>query len=289
MKIAFLLLFFPLLACTAPPAMPSTPTPTPTPRTHPFIPAKRRTMVAKCENKPVVIAVIDTGFNIKGLGDGRHLCKFGHKDFTSDDLIKDSDDGFGTNTPVPVDNHGHGTNIAGVIDKYASGYYCLVIIKYFDHVAKLGEDTHNLERTVSAIKYAANIHADIINYSGGGEDTSKEEITAVKDFLDHGGTFIAAAGNDHSELAGEDPKTHKHYAYYPAMDDERVMVVGNGDGKEKEQRSPTSNYGEWVDVWEHGENVTGNGITMTGSSQATAITTGKVVSKINHACIKNNH
>src|SRR5574337_1152024 len=75
-----------------------------------------------CSGKPTVIAVIDTGFGVEDKGEDKwlgqenvKLCKFGHKNFVDDN----NSDKFDTKSPVPVDTHGHGTHIAGIIDKYA--------------------------------------------------------------------------------------------------------------------------------------------------------------------------
>lgn len=224
-----------------------------------------------CHGKPTVIAVIDTGF---GLGwrpeeeKTARLCQYGHKNFVDDQ----NSDKFDTKVPVPTDRHGHGTNIAGIIGQYAKNTnYCLVILKYFDPVAK---NNDNLKHTIQAIDYARQIHANFINYSGGGTDFNQDEADAVKRFLDAGGTFVAAAGNEHSDL--------EKNPYYPAMEDDRVIVVGNI--REDRQPARSSNYGKRVNRWEIGEGVTAYGLQMTGTSQSTAIVTGKLVSETKNIC-----
>lgn len=232
---------------------------------------------AECTKKPIVIAIIDTGFDDGQLGLKVRLCKFGHKDFTK--MQKFSEPGyFDTVDPVPKDKHGHGTHIAGIIDgilKKTKVNYCLVILKYYDAVALYSE---NAEATQKAIKYAKNIHADYANYSGGGMAEIISEKIAVKEFIDAGGRFLAAAGNEKSDLA----KNH----YYPAMDDDRVIVVGSMDG---EKHASYSNYGSRVNRWEKGTHVPVCGDNnlctyMTGTSQATAIATGKLVAQEKNTC-----
>lgn len=223
--------------------------------------------VVKCVNtKPIVVAVIDTGlgwtFRDKFAGSGEHLCKFGHKNFTAYPSYTST---FDTQDPVPLDHHGHGTNIAGIIaDNAGNANYCMVILKYYDPVAKAND---NLNNTIKAINYATQIGADFINYSGGGTDKSEAEAQAVKKYLDNGGRFLAAAGNERSDL--------EKNPYYPALDDPRVISVGNLelDGKV----SSSSNYGKLVSRWEIGTGVIGYGIIMTGTSQATAVATGKII------------
>lgn len=215
---------------------------------------------------PIKIAVIDSGFGFEMRGGEAHLCKFGHKDFSADSQFIISKK---VAVKIPKDIGGHGTNIVGIIDSYLKKTkldYCIVVIKYYS-VAQTG--SQNLAASIASIRYAANLKVDYINYSGGGAEFSSEESRAVKRYLDQGGRFIAAAGNEYSNL---DLKS-----FYPAMYDSRIIVVGNinKDGV----RLESSNYGSVVKRWEVGENVNAYGIILTGTSQATARATGKIVSE----------
>lgn len=258
MKLLVLVLTILSLGCTQPPKdeKPGGPAPR--------IKTKKKTMV--CSGKPAktqVVAVIDTGFSPQASGQEDVLCKYGHRDFTVDQQYYRE---LGTKDPVPTDLHGHGTNIAGIIAKYAKDAdFCIVVLKYY---AEKGSDKDNLANTVKAIDHARQIKADIINYSGGGIAPAQVEIDAVKKYLDQGGKFVAAAGNERNNM--------DFRAYYPAMNDDRVIVVGNG--RSNEDRAPSSNYGTRVDRWEQGTNVEGFGLVMTGTSQAAAIATGKILS-----------
>lgn len=295
--------------------------------------------------KPITIAVIDTGFGFHGTGHGNRLCKYGHKDFTS--VQKFSTD-LGPVNPVPIDNFGHGTNVVGLIEYWANkagANYCIVVIKYADPLNKNKNTAEVL--LPRAIKYADDIKADIINYSGNGTAPIAQETKYVKRFLDHGGIFISAAGNDRHQI-GNDTK----YKSYPAMDDDRVIVVGNKksapvddmynrggelegadwnvvedmpqmrerfdkfgfflikvtrdekdvvdmqdpihpkpfqvtyyrvlikQGNEVFMKSDASNFGKRVNRWETGEEQIGYGRVMSGTSQATAIATGKIVGEL---------
>lgn len=247
-----------------------------------------------CNDEPIKIAVIDTGFGYEGLGKQAKLCKFGHKNFTSD---TDMALGFNTKDPVPLDHHGHGTNIVGIIEKYTKDVnYCIIIIKYYSPHARMAGSGKS---TVEAIKYATKLGVDFINYSGGGTEESKPETNAVAEFIDNGGTFVAAIGNEHEDLDAskefiinkmadaafsDEPYIEDidHKLYYPAMDDSRVIKVGglakNGN------RLPCSNYGNMINRWEVGEMVEGYGLKMSGTSQATAVATGKLVDQIKKPC-----
>lgn len=219
-----------------------------------------------CRIAPIRIGVIDTGFGYQDRGHGAHLCKYGHKDFS---ITKKFTIAYDTKTLVPLDEHGHGTNVAGLIEEYASkGHnpYCLVILKYYSE-AQTG--TQNKNASVKALQYANNLKLDVINYSGGGPEADDDERIAVLKLLAHSTKLIFAAGNDGQELSTFGTE------YYPAMYSPKITVVGNKNIYGKPTN--TSNYGSYVNTWEFGENQTAYGITMSGTSQATAITTGKTV------------
>lgn len=223
---------------------------------------------------PIKIAVIDTGFDFKAEWaqyDLRakklkrpKLCASGHKDFTGSSL---------------QDNHGHGTHIAGLIAKYAKGDYCLIILKVFEPADEYNTATFN---TVQAINYALSQKVDIINYSGGGGSGNTREKLAVLRALNQGIIFVAAAGNK-----GENLDTN---TYYPAMHDPRIIVVGNG--KSRNIRHISSNYNGPIDIYAEGLNSysilpKGKYGYMTGTSQSTAVVTGKIVYKV-YKCKKLN-
>lgn len=262
---------------------------------------------AICEDKPkeeriIKVAVLDTGIH-ESLKDANFLCKFGHKDFTGSGNI--------------YDNHGHGTHIAGLIDQYAKGIvlqkqedtekykellskkvkYCIVVMKYYDPRTP----GNNLTNTIKAIQYAINLKVDIINYSGGGTDFSKEEEKLVKKAIKAGIKYVAAAGNERSNLNIE--------KYYPASID-GVIAVGNLEklsyaesdlwsnrsiihkGKYIGIRAASSNYGNRVDVWKLGTDIVSYKSStelsiLTGTSQAAAIETGEIVKTMLNQCQPN--
>lgn len=208
---------------------------------------------------PIVIAVIDTGIDSKI----PNLCKFGHKSFVD-------------NSPL-TDQAGHGTHIAGLINrtigKELGGIenYCIVSIKWYDSIHK-GNSEGKLKR---AIQYAVNINVKYMNISGGGNYPDSEEETIVQRALNKGITIAAAAGNDDEDL-------DKFCNYFPACYDNRIVTVGNLQNSKIKSRQPSSNYGHYIKKWEVGTNVLsdlpdGHRGYMTGTSQATAIITGKLV------------
>ncbi len=220
--------------------------------------------------KTITIAVIDTGID-PSVG---HLCKYGHKDFTNSPF----------EIPSPLrDDHGHGTHIAGLIKKYAGeGNYCLVAIKYYK---ESNSGAVNLKNMLEALRYAINIKADFINISGGGPEANPVERDLVKKALDQKTTLVFAAGNEGEDL-------DKKCSYFPACYfPDKVSIVGNllnrpawvpASYTGSNPINSRSNYGKVVNHWEVGTDVESNSpsgklVKMTGTSQATAIVTGKLV------------
>jgi subtilisin family serine protease len=118
-----------------------------------------------------------------------------------------------------VDNHGHGTHVAGIVEygnklglgptKDFSDKLCtnvkLFSCKYFDPKRLL---QNNLQSAVECVNKATELKMDYINYSGGGSDFSEAEYLAYRRFTESGGTAVVAAGNEHSDLSNR--------PYYPA-------------------------------------------------------------------------
>jgi len=258
--------------------------------------------------KTLKIAVIDTGYDFKstwpdaeqhGLAVPK-LCPEGHKDFTTyipipdQKLDKESTEykkqwANGVKAvkksyshEALQDTHGHGTQMAGLIAKYAKNAdYCLIILKFYDPAIP----SDNLANIRKSIKYATSLGVDIINMSGGGVNYDEEERLVTIKALNKGITIVAAAGNERNNI--------DLYKYYPAMYDSRVIVVENWRREpvfDKEGnilqtfRAPSSNYSikaVTTDGGEFGEDVLSlyfknSYTTNTGTSQAAAIRTGKL-------------
>lgn len=233
--------------------------------------------------KPIIVAVIDTGVSAELMNSGI-LCKYGNRDFTDTSLI---------------DTNGHGTHISGLIDQYAKNLildegaslsdlqtkkinYCQVALKFFDANSKIKSSSESLTK---ALRWAIDIKVDVINISAGGPEFILEEKLLIKEALDHKIKVVLAGGNEHCELGNTSyiPFVNKirTCTYYPAMYDPRAIVVGNAlkDG----ERAPSSNYGYYINDWEWGTDRASYGHNMsglarlTGTSQATAIKTGKII------------
>lgn len=252
-------------------------------------------------NRSIVVAVIDTGADTNHedlksniwVNAGETGLDANGKDKRTNGIDDDGngfvDDVHGwdfvTNSPLLIDNHGHGTHIAGIIGAEAgngkgiagvSPKVSMMILKYFD---PKHPHTDNLKNTIKAIDYAVQMKAHIINYSGGGTEYSQAEFEAVQRAEKAGILFVAAAGNERSNS-----DQHK---YFPA-DYALSNVISVTAIDQSTEVLPSSNWGiETVDLAAPGHNVLSTlprnqyGF-MTGTSQATAFVTGAAVLLMAH-------
>lgn len=202
--------------------------------------------------KPVIVAVVDTGYSVPQNESNLPFCKFGHATFVGNDM---------------KDNVGHGTNIAHTIAAQVRGLpkgsWCMVVIKFFDKDTNAGDAESN---SVKSLRWIKKLNVNIVNLSYEGGHANSAERLAIKRLLDSGIKVVAAAGNRNTKPG------------FPAAADPRITVVGNL--QEEGVRHPTSNFGDSVNRWEIGTNICAGGRCMTGTSQATAIATGKMLRKM---------
>jgi len=196
---------------------------------------------------PIKVAVIDTGIDLKYKNQA-NLCDSGHISLVPNETIQDY--------------NGHGTNIAGLIKTHAKNTkYCLIIIKFYKNT----DGPQNVMRLQLALLYALRIKPDIISLSGGGIGSNATEKLIITKILDSGIKMNVSAGNESMDL-------DKKCNYFPACYDLRLTVIGAKDYN-------GSNFGQIVDFYLQGYNQKGEfGQEMTGTSQATAIYTGKMLS-----------
>jgi len=234
------------------------------------------------KKKDIIVAVVDTGIqgdhpflknNIHVPGRKVTSNYFG-VDFSQDKL-----------SFTPVDAHGHGTHVAGIV-KSVFPEVKILALKYYNPKSS---GQANLEATIKALQYAVDQNVDVINYSGGGPEASVEELRVLKEAEKKGILIIAAAGNERSNI------DEKRNAYYPASYGlSNIITVGaHDDGL---NIIPSSNYGKKsVDIAAPGYRIRsaipGNGAAyMTGTSQATAFVTGVVaLIKAKHPKLKYDH
>lgn len=196
----------------------------------------------------VRIAIIDTGIDLTW--PMPNICPKGLIDLTKTGI---------------KDTHGHGQNVAHLIaDPLKGKDYCLYIIKFHD-----GRND-NLSQLTRALRVVYKLKPDIVNLSAGGQKPIEEELFIMKHMEKLGIPFIVAAGNSNMDLS-------KTCQYFPACYKLwNVYVVGNLDNEG--HRAETSNYG-YIQIWEKGTLQTAGGVTLTGTSQACANATSKIVQR----------
>jgi subtilisin family serine protease len=206
--------------------------------------------------KSLTVMVIDTGLDMENKELVSHVPKEFRKSEWQD-----------------IHRPGHGTHVTGLVMANACRNVVLIPCKYY---REDGGGYNNIKREIECIQLALQLKVDLINISGGGNDSDGREKALVVEFLKAGGTLVAAAGNDGRNI-DTDP-------YYPACYPSdgcvgSIVVVGSID--KDGIISSFSNFGRNV-VYERGQNVEswlpGNKRgTMTGTSQATAIRSGRII------------
>lgn len=157
------------------------------------------------------------------------------------------------------DETGHGTNIAGIIANHLSiSTHCLMILKWYNSRSTYAAPS-------VAIEYAVLHHAKYINLSLYGEGQDAKEKYAIAQALSRSIKVIVAAGNDSTDLT---LNCDAYPACYHFPNEKNFYVIADEEW--------TSNFNGPVDHYEDGKNVYAWGVTKSGSSQATAIFTGKL-------------
>lgn len=222
-------------------------------------------------SRDIVVAVIDTGLDAT------------HPDLKANLWREKGTNNYGwdfvTNKPNPVDDHSHGTHVAGILGAALnqkagiSGVAHKVSIMAVKYYSEKNSGAENLKNSIKALNYAIDHGANIINYSGGGPEFSSEEYAALKRARDKGILLVAAAGNERQNT--DVPENF----YYPcAYRLENIVCVAAINIHNDMLAS--SNWGKvHVDVAAPGENILstvpgGKYAYMSGTSQATAFVTG---------------
>ena len=196
------------------------------------------------------IAVIDTGINI-----------------TKDILPYMCRDQYDVTDKGLSDRHGHGTNITHLIAKGINHKkYCITMIKYVDRTVDEGdyyETALQVLFLVKGVKY--------VNLSINGEGEKFLERSILKSLTKKKIHVVVAAGN-HTQMISKKLCTSFPACLSLDLDRRYFHTVGAYD-------LVYSNYGDAVTVLESGKKKTAGGYTMSGTSQATAIFTNKLVLK----------
>jgi serine protease len=186
---------------------------------------------SKARGRGVVVAVIDTGVGWKDHGDYKQL-----KDLSGTKFV--SGKTFCSGLPDGLDDHGHGSHVAGTIAQTTNNGYGVVGIAPEATIMPLkvlsAEGYGDTAGIASAIRYAADNGAHVINMSLGGPYPSDIMQDAMTYAQEKGVVLVCAAGNDNSSRSG-----------FPAGYDECLSVGAlNREGT----KAFYSNYGDDVDL-----------------------------------------
>lgn len=229
-------------------------------------------------NKDILVAVIDTGIDASHRDLKQNVWQ-SPKEKTPLRAINEYGWDFVRNKSNPIDDHGHGTHVAGIIgaaanvDAGVSGVAPKVSIMAVKYYSDANPGPVNLRNTIKAISYAVERGARIINYSGGGPEFSQEEYMAIKKAESKGVLFVSAAGNER-----QNTDLTENFYYPSAYGLPNIISVAAIDINNN--LLPSSNWGATkVDVAAPGENIfstlPGNNYGyMSGTSQATAFVSG---------------
>lgn len=164
--------------------------------------------------------------------------------------------------PLPDRNKSkHGTNVVDLISQNAGqSDYC--IYPFSVYVPEF-----NMEAYLSVLTLLTHMHIDVLNLSMQGSEYSFEEAKLLKVLLDQGVTIFAAAGNRNQKIT----KTSCHV--YPVCDDIRIVAIGT--------YSEYSATGNRINILTSRDTGCVGDYCLTGTSQATAIETGRFIHYLN--------
>ena len=215
---------------------------------------ERQAGKAATADKDIRVAVVDTGFSDKSIPDGSIA---GGKNYIVESMGTD-------------DTYGHGTAVASIIlENVPDAELVALVSSIYDHGKLTQVDADTFARIIMD---AVDVYeCDVINVSAGFAADVETVRQAVDYAKEKGVVIVAAAGNDYQD--NPDAK------YYPAAY-ESVIAVGSMN-ENKTSISDFSQRGEWVDIYECGENITvktlsGNERIVSGTSYSAAIVTAKV-------------
>ncbi len=227
----------------------------------------------------VVVAVIDNGFDVNAFEFATYLWEDanGNHGWNTDNNTSDISPIY-KKDGTEFNNSLHGTHVASSIGMLSNNSNAvgmafeaeLMLIQAAHYVNETQMPQFDVASLVSAIDYARNNGADIINMSLGAFTTSSSLEAAVNRAYNAGVAIIAAAGNS----AVSTVSSRSIPAAYP-----NVIGVMATDKTTVSQLSSFSNYdpsGEYYDIAAPGvqivgSNLTGSLSTMNGTSQASPL------------------
>ncbi len=203
------------------------------------------------------VVVIDTGFNFvkDGIVPRIAFCEDGLIDLTGTGLF---------------DSLGHGTNVIGLItDRLDLKQFCITSIKWYNNTMMTKQNINIINNRIYEL--LKNRRPYLINMSLEGPDYYQIEYDLLKEKLDNGTFVVVASGNRHLNL---DKGCISFPACYNFNNKYFKVVASSPDNL---NYSSFSNYGGPVNILENGEHWCKEGYCFSGTSQATAVVSNKIL------------
>ncbi|QEE50366.1 S8 family serine peptidase [Flavobacterium alkalisoli] len=237
----------------------------------------------------IIVAVMDSGLNLEHPEFEGRLWSNEAETVNFEDNIDNDNNGyindffgwdFVSNVPFPFDDHGHGTNVTGIIaanGNNLSGYSGVDLnCKIMTLKGLNANNNGNYSWWYDAIIYAADNGARVINLSVGGNQYSQVLEEAVQYALNNNVVVVACMMNFNTSIP-----------FYPA-NFEGVIAVGSTNPNDSRTQpffwdsNSGSNYGDHISVVAPGNFIYGlshtsnteYGIYWGGTSQATPYVSG---------------
>ncbi|MDN4071978.1 S8 family serine peptidase [Fictibacillus terranigra] len=173
--------------------------------------------------KPVIVAVLDTGVNAN------------HPDLQGK-LLKGKD--FVNNLQAPTDTVGHGTEVTGIIGATTDNKIGISGLNNYVKILPVrvgGKVSIPNSSVIAGLHYAINQGAKVINMSFGSAEPSQAEYDAIMEAVRKGITLVAASGNENPVYGVNYP------AAYP-------QVISVGATRYNDTIAPFSSRGPELDV-----------------------------------------
>ena len=191
----------------------------------------------KATGKGVIVAVIDTGVAYMDKGKFKRVPDLANTEFVAGyDFVNDTD--------TALDDHGHGTHVAGTIAQSTNNGIGVAGTAYGARIMPLkvlsSRGFGNVADIAEAIRFAANNGAKVINMSLGGGGSSKIMAAAVKYARDKGVVVVCAAGNEGRNRVSY-PAAYPGALAVAATQFDRTTTFYSNWGKEIDVAAPGGN------------------------------------------------